>query len=119
MNMLFLDLFMFGIEVSLSVFLSFMVVSHLREVLEELLISACPNAGARFWVKTLALLQYLAPLLLVIWRSDLAHETNTILQLKHALVWMLLGHCIALLLLSRIIWKTLVVPAMNTPQDAP
>lgn len=107
-----------ALEVVLSLLLSLIVVSYLRGVLYQLLAQSCPHEGGLFWIRTLALLQYLAPLLLVVWRSDIGPWVNPAVELKSALAWMLLGHCLALMLLARTIWRTLVLPAVEASREA-
>lgn len=99
-----------ALEMLLSLLLSLIVVNYLRVVLAELLAQACPHGGGLFWIRTLALLQFLAPLLLVVWRSELNPAVDAALEIKQAVAWMLLGHCLALALLARTVWKSLVAP---------
>lgn len=98
------------IEIALSILLSLAIIRYERDVMIALLESACPQGGAHFWMKILALLQLLAPLLLVVWRAEADVVFNMVSEFKNALTWMLLGHCIALALIARNVWKAFVAP---------
>ncbi|WP_269533673.1 hypothetical protein [Chitinimonas sp. BJYL2] len=98
----------FAIEIIASLLLSLLVVVYLRDVLQALLAEACPRTGGAFWIKILALLQFMAPLMLVVWRADLNPHANLAVELKQAFLWMLIGHCAALLVLARTVWRRLV-----------
>lgn len=100
------------IEIFFSLALSLAVIAYERDVMLELLQTACPQGGARFWMKILGLLQLMVPLLLVVWRADLDLPINPVLEFRSALSWMLVGHCFALLMIARKVWRAFVEPAM-------
>lgn len=110
---------LFLLESLVSLALSLAIIRYLRDVMYSLLEAACPQGGAQFWLKTLALLQLLAPLLLVVWQAEAGPVANPVAEIKAALSWMLLGHCVSLLLIARIVWKSLVAPAMAKPGVQP
>ena len=100
-------------QMGLSVLISLLVIQYIRGALAEVMGQACPQNGGRFWLRILNLLLIFAPLLLVILGSKPVDGEGLFYALRNTLIWMLLGHCFALLLLSRIVWKTLVAPALR------
>jgi hypothetical protein len=92
--------------------LSFVVIRYQQDVIAALLESACPKGASRFWLKMLNMLQIMGPLLLVVWRSSSeAYVANPMAEFKAAFSMMLLGHCAALIIISRNVWVTFVAPA--------
>lgn len=101
------------LEIIVSLALSLAITWYERDVIEVLLDAHCPPGGSRFWLKMLGMLQTLGPLLLVVWHAPSGWESNPVAEFKGALTWMLLGHCLALVLVSRNVWRALVVPGLK------
>lgn len=101
-----LDQLLIGITMctSLSICVIFMFRNHLRDVLND---SCCTPRRADFWVMFTQLMLVIAPLLLVIYFTDmrptLASEPAAFI--KDTLFRSLLGIFIAIAMVGRVIWK--------------
>ena len=107
---------------ALSYFLTVLALSLLssgvfivwqQRAIGPLLHENCPISGAHYWRHTLAALQLLIPLLLVLAFAS-KMEGELVDALRGALVWLLLGHLAAIAAIANMVWKRLVPPAENT-----
>ncbi len=105
------NLALFAIEVSVSLALSLSVILMLRSSLADLLTETCGTPRrAAFWMSFTQLMLVIAPLLPVVFFADARpgipeHPAETI---KDALFQSLLGVSIALAMIGRVIWKTII-----------
>lgn len=75
----------------------------------RLLEESCPGSGAHYWRHTLAALQLLMPMLLVLVFTS-HFDGNIVDSLRTAMIWLLLGHLLAVMSIAKIVWKRLVPP---------
>ncbi|WP_027469415.1 hypothetical protein [Deefgea rivuli] len=70
---------------------------------------AAPAAALHYWRHTLAALQLLIPMLLVLVFAS-HFDGNIVDSLRTAMIWLLLGHLVAVMSIANIVWKRLVPP---------
>ncbi|MEJ2792974.1 hypothetical protein WAE56_06120 [Iodobacter sp. LRB] len=92
---------------ALSLLSSALLISWQQRALGPLLEESCPGSGAHYWRHTLAALQLLIPMLLVLCFAS-QQSGDLVNELRMAIVWLLLGHLLAILAIARMVWKRLV-----------
>lgn len=107
------DVMVLLLQIAASVLTSLVVIIYIERVLAQVLTASCPDNGGQFWLRVLNLLLVFAPLLLVVLNAGPVVNDDVFHELRKTLVWILMGQCLALLLLSCVIWKTMVVPALK------
>ena len=101
---------------ALSFVSSAVLIVWQQAAIGRLLEESCPGSGAHYWRHTLAALQLLMPMLLVLVFAS--HFTGDVVDsLRSAMIWLLVGHLLAVLSIAKMVWKRLVPPpetAVNT-----
>ncbi len=100
-------------QIAASLLTSLAVIIYIRRVLAHVLSASCSEVSGQFWLRVLNLLLIFAPLLLVVLTAEPVTTGDIFPELRKTLVWLLLGQCLSLFLLSRAIWNTLVLPALK------
>ncbi|WP_348946386.1 hypothetical protein ABHF33_07580 [Chitinibacter sp. FCG-7] len=90
--------------------LSVLLIAWQQRALGPLLNESCPGSGAHYWRHTLAALQLLLPMLLVLLFID-GHEKNAIGVFRTMLICVVFGHLLAIGAIAKMIWRRLVPSA--------
>ena len=104
------NLSLFLIEITLCVILSLAVIALLKPYLSDVLAETCGTARrAAFWVMFTQLMLVIAPLLLVVFFTDVRPgiPSYPAESIKDALFRSLLGIFIAIAMIGHVIWKSL------------
>lgn len=112
-------LFLFVIEITLCLSISFALIYLLRPVLRQMLVETCgTQVRADFWLMFTQLMLVISPLLLVIFfaPTDPQHTVNSVKIIQDTLFRSLLGDFIALSTIGQVIWKSIDFDANNTAQ---
>jgi hypothetical protein len=94
---------------TLSLVSSGVFICWQQAAIGRLLDESCPGSGAHYWRHTLAALQLLIPMLLVLVFAS-RFDGNLVDSLRTAMIWLLLGHLLAVMSIAKIVWKRLVPP---------
>jgi hypothetical protein len=97
---------------SLSLISSGVFICWQQAAIGRLLEESCPGSGAHYWRHTLAALQLFMPMLLVLIFAS-RFDGNLVDSLRTAMIWLILGHLLAVMSIAKIVWKRLV-PAPDT-----
>jgi hypothetical protein len=103
------NLTLFLIEITLCVMLSLAVISLIKPYLSDVLAETCGTAKrAAFWVMFTQLMLVIAPLLLVVFFTDVrpGSPSYPAEAIKDTLFRSLLGIFIAIAMIGRVIWKS-------------
>ena len=92
---------------TLSLISSGVFICWQQAAIGPLLEESCPGSGAHYWRHTLAALQLLMPMLLVIVFAS-RYDGNLVDSLRTAMIWLILGHLLAVMSIAKIVWKRLV-----------
>ncbi|WP_157315009.1 hypothetical protein [Chitinibacter sp. GC72] len=95
--------------------LSVLLIAWQQRALGPLLNESCPGSGAHYWRHTLAALQLLLPMLLVLLFID-GDEKNAIGVFRTMLICVVFGHLLAIGAIAKMIWRRLV-PSAPAPQS--
>ncbi|WP_373973707.1 hypothetical protein NT239_08555 [Chitinibacter sp. SCUT-21] len=105
--------------IAVNLGLSLLLVAWQQRALGPLLNESCPGSGAHYWRHTLAALQLLIPLLLVLFFVD-SHISNPVETVQTMLICLVLGHLIAIASIAKMVWRRLVPPqALAQPEAVP
>lgn len=116
------NLTLFLTEVALCLLISLIVIGLLKPYLQDVLAESCGTVKrAAFWVMFTQLMLVIAPLLLVIFFSDVRPgiPSYPAEDIKDALFRSLFGIFIAISMIGRVIWKSVAadLAAENTHEE--
>lgn len=100
----------FGLEITLCLGISFILIALLRPLLRGVLTDTCgTEQRAEFWVMFTQLMLVISPLLVVVYFVPTATiaQLNMAHELQQALFRTLLGDFIALSVIGKVIWKSI------------
>lgn len=114
-------LMLFSLEVMLCLGISIVVISLLRPLLRGVLADICgTEQRADFWVMFTSLMLVISPLLVVVYFVPTAASgpVNVADEIRQTLFRTLLGDFLALSVIGKVIWHSVISPSNRAPDQA-